>query len=158
VTPMTPVTSAPLEGASNIGSVERAEREEAKIPVVEERLAVGKRLVETGVVRIHASVHEREEVVDEPLTRRKVSVETVAINQMVDGPRPTVRQEGDLLIVPICEEVVVVEKRWMLKEELRIRQLEETFHEPLSVTVRRDEVSVERIPTEPADSAGAVDA
>jgi len=46
----------------------------------------------------------------------------------------------------------------MLKEELHIRQLEETFHEPLSVTVRRDEVSVERIPTAPADLAGAIDA
>lgn len=120
-------------------------REQAVIPVIEEELEVGKRRVETGSgARVVKTVEAREEVVDEPLTREDVSVERVAVNRAVDGP-VAVRYEGDTMIVPVLEEVVIVEKRLMLKEEIRITRRKTAFSEPQRVVVRRERAAIERI-------------
>jgi len=114
------------------------------IPVVEEILDVRQRRVETGRVRITKIVHEREEEVNAPRVREEVTIERVTLNRMVDAPVP-MRQEGDTLIIPLLEEVVVVEKRLMVKEELRItkRRIEEPASQ--QVMLRREEVIVERL-------------
>ncbi len=120
-------------------------REEAVIPVLEERLDVGTRRVETGGgVRVRKTVEEREASVDEPLTKEEVEVERVAVDRPVDGP-VAVRYEGDTMIVPILEEVLVVEKRLVLKEEIRITRRRRELHAPQRVTLRREHATVERI-------------
>ncbi len=96
----------------------------AVIPVVVEELSVGTRVVDTGVVRLRKVVHEREEVVDPPLLRETVHVERVPVNRFVEGPLSP-REEGGVLIVPVLEEVLVVEKRLVLREELRITRRRE---------------------------------
>jgi stress response protein YsnF len=58
-----------------------------------------------------------------------------------------IRQEGDTLIVPLAEEVLVVEKRVFVREEVRITRRREQVREPQQVPVRREDVVVER--TEP---------
>ena len=120
-----------------------SETEEAVIPVVAEEVEVGKRRVERGRVRVKKGVETREEEVAVPLVREEVEVERVPINRPVDvAPEP--RQEGDVWIVPILEEILVVEKRLVLKEELRItrRRVEETARE--RVTLRTETATVER--------------
>jgi uncharacterized protein (TIGR02271 family) len=114
------------------------------IPVVEEILDVRQRRVETGRVRITKIVHEREEEVKSPRVREEVTIERVTLNRMVDAP-VSMRQEGDTFIIPLLEEVIVVEKRLMVKEELRItkRRIEE--HASQQVMLRREEVVVERL-------------
>ena len=114
------------------------------IPVVEEILDVRQRRVETGRVRITKVVHEREEEVKAPRVREEVTIERVTLNRMVDAP-VSMRQEGDTFIIPLLEEVVVVEKRLMVKEELRItkRRIEEQASQ--QVKLRREEVVVERV-------------
>jgi len=114
------------------------------IPVIEEELDVQKRVVETAKVRVTKGVHEREILVDEPLFRDEVEVERVLIDQVVDGP-VSVRYEDDTMIVPIMEEVLVIEKRLILKEELHIRKRRVETHQPQQVTLRREEVRVERL-------------
>jgi uncharacterized protein (TIGR02271 family) len=114
------------------------------VPVMVEELDVHKRQVTTGRVRISKVVHEREEVVDEPLLREEVVIERVAINRFVDAVIP-VRYEGDTMIVSLLEEVPVVEKRLMLKEELRITRRQTEAHKPVHVTLRSEEATVERI-------------
>jgi uncharacterized protein (TIGR02271 family) len=116
----------------------------AVIPVVAEEVEVRKRRVETGRVRVTKVVTEREEVVDEPLLREEVDVRRVAVNRVVDGPVP-VRQEGDTMIVPLLEEVLVVEKRLMLKDELHITKTQVTERRPERVTLRSEEVRVDRV-------------
>jgi len=122
------------------------------IPVSVEELDVLKRTVETGRVRITKRVQEREEVVDEPLLREEVEVERVPVNRFVEGP-VTVRQEGDTTIVPLVEEVLVLEKRVMLKEELRITRRRVEEHHPQQVTLRTEEATVERLPPEDRSKA-----
>lgn len=89
-------------------------------------------------------MREHEETVDEPLLREQVNVERVAINQLVDGPI-AVRQDGDTMIIPVLEEVLVIEKRLMLKEELRVTVQRTTVHDPQTVTLRTEEINIERI-------------
>jgi len=121
-----------------------AESELTVIPILEESVVVTKRTVDRGGVRITKLVHESEEIVDELLRQERVTVERVAINQPVDHT-PTVRREGDTLVIPILEEVVVVEKRLMLKEEIRVTMQQTNRRQPQSVTVRREEAVIERI-------------
>ncbi|MCU0893405.1 MAG: YsnF/AvaK domain-containing protein [Rhodospirillales bacterium] len=56
------------------------------------------------------------------------------------------RQEGDTTIIPVFEEVVVVEKRLKLVEEVRLTKRQTIRHEPQTITLRRQEAVVERLP------------
>lgn len=120
--------------------------ERITIPVIAESLRLTRRLRETGRVRIHKQVHERQETVDLPLIQESTEVEHVAINREVDGPVP-IRQEGDTTIIPVLEEVLVVEKRWILREELHVRVRRSEHHESQVVTLRSEQVTVENLPT-----------
>lgn len=122
--------------------------DELVVPVVVEQVDVQKRRWDTGGVRVHMAVHEREEVVDEPLRREEVNIERIPINQVVDQP-PVPRQEGNTMIVPVLEEVLVVEKRLMLKEEVRITRRQFEAHEPQKVILQSEEPQIERIQSQP---------
>jgi uncharacterized protein (TIGR02271 family) len=114
------------------------------IPVIREELAVSKRVIETSGVRISKRVQERTELVDLPLVNETVKVDRVSVNAMVPaGETPSARQEGDTWIIPILEEVVVVEKRLMLKEELHVTRSRQEVHKPEEVVLRSEEVIVE---------------
>jgi uncharacterized protein (TIGR02271 family) len=126
----------------------RPKNDHETIPVVEEQAVVVKRRKVTGAVRVRTVVHKDEQVVDEPFHTEEVEVERVAMDRWVDAPA-SVRQEGDTTIIPLHEEVVVVEKRLRLVEEVRItkRRIRDTAKK--RVTLRRAEAVVERL-----DSAG----
>ncbi len=117
------------------------------IPLAEETMTVGKREVETGRVRFRTEVTERTETVDQPLLRTEVSTRRVEVNQFVDTA-PAVRYEGDTMIVPILEEVLVVEKRLRVKEEVYITQVQTEHHEPQTVTLRTETLVEERLPAD----------
>jgi stress response protein YsnF len=89
-------------------------------------------------------VHEREELVDPPLLRDKVKIERVPINRVVEGPLP-VRYEGDTMIISLLEEVLVVETRLLLKEEVHITTRRTDTHTPERVTLRHEDVTIERV-------------
>jgi uncharacterized protein (TIGR02271 family) len=125
------------------------------IPVIEEDIEIAKQGVKRRRLRIAKSVHEREVIIDQPLTQEHVDVNRVVVNRMVDEP-PQVRYEGDTIIMPVLEEVVVVDIRLMLREEVHITRRRVETHEPQHVTLRREEVIVEPIETsEPVDDIPA---
>ena len=126
------------------------ERDEL-IPLIEEQLEVGKREVERGRVVVRKRVETREELAEAVLHRDELSVERVALGVPVDAP-PPVREEGDVLIVPVLEEQLVVQTRLILKEELRItrHRRAETFREPVRLRAERAEV-VREPGRDPAD-------
>ena len=115
------------------------------IPLVAEHLDVHKRRVETGRVRITKTVSAEEQVVDLPLERQEVTVERVPVDRFVTEP-PPVRHEGDVTIIPLLEEVLVVEKRLMVREELRLTVHRSVTHEPRTVSLRKESAHVERVP------------
>lgn len=115
------------------------------VPISEETLQVGKRIRETGRVRIHKHVQERTEVVDEPLLREDVEVERVAVNRVLTAA-PEVRYEGDVMVIPVVEERYVVHKQLILKEELRVTRRRTEHRAPQEVTLRKETVEIERLP------------
>ena len=117
--------------------------ERVVLPIVEESLTVGKRIEETGVVRISKRTTERTETVQLETAQETVSIERVPVDRLVDGP-VEIRQEGDVTIVPVLEEVVVVEKRLMLREEVRITRTRTTVPQERTVVLRKEEAVVER--------------
>lgn len=118
------------------------------LTVAEEQIAVSKREVLEGKVRVHLETEEFETVAKADLERGIAEVTRVKIDRLVDRA-PEVRTEGDTTIVPVVEEVLVVEKRLMLKEELHIRRRTETTTVEQPVTLRRQRVTVDRL-----DAAG----
>lgn len=126
---------------------ERAEREpELVVPRIEERVVVGRREVEGDRVRIAKTVEADEvDVVGEAL-KEDVEVERVAVNRILAEP-PCARVEGDVTIIPVVEEIVVVEKRFLLKEEVRVTKRRRVVRRKLRVPVRRERVTVERMPS-----------
>jgi uncharacterized protein (TIGR02271 family) len=113
------------------------------IPVVEEHLKLGKRHVITGRVTLHKTVEEYLETVDLPLLRETVEVTRVPLGEVVSQPSST-RQEGDTLIIPVFEEILVVEKRYRLIEEIHVRTERTEHHNPQQVVLRREKVTLER--------------
>jgi len=120
------------------------------VPVMEEELVTGTRRVTTGSVRVRKKVHRLHRTVDIPTVRDVVDVTRRAINQVVTE-MPRVREEGDLLIIPVVEEEIVVTKRLVLKEEVYIRRRQERTNATKDVTLGREVATVERL-----DAEGAV--
>jgi hypothetical protein len=135
--------SVPL-GRSDLFSA-AASGTEVIIPVVEERLEVRAEPVETGRVAVYVVPHEHEQIVRVPLTDEHVEVERVEVNRFVDAPEP-VRQEGDVTIVPVMEEVLIVQKRLRVKHELRLTRRRQTRDHEQRVALRSEEARVLRSP------------
>ena len=133
--------------AGGAATSETAEAEETIIPLAEERIVVSKRRVDGTTVRVTKQVHEEEQTVDEPLLGEEVQVERVRVDRVVDAPEP-IRYEDNVTIIPLYEEVLVVEKRLMLSEEVRVSKRRTERREPQRVTVRRESATVERIEPE----------
>ena len=96
------------------------EAAEQVIPLLEERLRIAKLRRETGRVRVSVTTGAESRLVEEVLRQRSVEVERVPIGRQV-AEAPPVREEGDTLVIPVLEEVLVVERRLMLREEVRVR-------------------------------------
>jgi len=115
-------------------------------PVMEEELQLTTRTVDTGRgVRIHKTVSAREQVLDQPLLREQLVVEHVPVGRVVpESDPPQTHYEGDTLVVPVLEEVLVVQKQLLLKEEVRITRKQHHEVVPQSVSLRAEQVEVER--------------
>jgi uncharacterized protein (TIGR02271 family) len=122
-----------------------------RIPAVQEVLEIGRRTVETGRVSIRKEVHRRVVQVEAPVVRERVVVERVPVDREVDRDAPPVtREEDGVLVVPVLEEVLVIERRLMLKEELRVSRVREETRMVSDVPLAEERVVVERV--EPADA------
>lgn len=117
---------------------------ETTIPLIEERLNVSTREVETRV-RIETETDLVEELAKAKLDTTDVEVVRVPVNQVV-AEAPPIRQEGDVTIIPVLEEFLVVEKRLMLKEELYVTRRVTTNEVSIPVTLRKQRAIVTRTP------------
>jgi uncharacterized protein (TIGR02271 family) len=115
-----------------------------KIPLLEEQATVTKQDVTTGRVRVSTHVDNIDEVARADLLSDNVEITRVTIGERVTGSVPQVRTEGDLTIVPIFEEVMVVEKQLLLKEELHIRKRSEATSVEVPVTLKRQWADIDR--------------
>jgi uncharacterized protein (TIGR02271 family) len=119
----------------------------AIVPVIEEELEAGRRKVKTGAVRVRKTVEHIPHKVEMPVVRDAVRVTRVPVGRPVDA-MPSMREEGDTLIIPVVEEEIVVQKRLVLKEEIRIERRRTRTRVSEHVDVAREHAVVERMDAE----------
>ena len=112
------------------------------LPLYAEALVVARRQMHS-TVRVATVTHEHEQLVDEALTHERVEVERVPIGRTVEAV-PPIREEGDTTVLPVVEEVVVIERRLVLKEEIRIRRVRSTERHRQLVTLRTQDAVITR--------------
>jgi uncharacterized protein (TIGR02271 family) len=117
--------------------------DERVVPVIEETAVVYKERVVTDRVRLHKRVQTAQEVLDIPVQTESLEVERVPVGRWIEAPAG-IRQEGDTTVYPVVEEVLVVEKRLRLVEEVRVTRRRETRQVRETVALRREEILVER--------------
>jgi len=121
--------------------------EEQRIPLVEERLELGRRVRERTVTVTTRPVTEQVKV-SQPVLRETVTVERVPIGRVVDAA-PPVREDPDLTVIPVMEERVRIVRELILVEEIHLRRnRRDVLHEE-TVSRRRTEVDVEEGPWQP---------
>ena len=115
------------------------DEDELRIQRSEEELAAGTREREAGQVKVRKRVRTDREQIEVPTRHEEVTVERVP----VEGEATEAQIGEDEVVVPVTEEEVVLEKRAVAKEEVRIRKdvVEDT--EVVEEDVRREEVEVE---------------
>jgi uncharacterized protein (TIGR02271 family) len=126
------------EGVAQTGS-DLEDEDELRVQRTEEELAAGTREREAGQLKVRKRVRTDRETIEVPTRHEEVSVERVP----VEGEASEAQIGEDEVVVPVTEEEVVVGKRAVAKEEVRIRKdvVEDT--ETVEEDVRREEVEVE---------------
>ncbi|MBB4657516.1 YsnF/AvaK domain-containing protein [Parvularcula dongshanensis] len=147
-----------LDAMSEAEAATRARRDEGReggtIPIVEERLKVGKRVVDKGTVRVSTHVDMVEETVETELASHTAEVARVKVDRVVDTiPEP--RLDGDTVVIPIIEERLVVVKQLVVAEEVRVKLDAFVRTERETMPVRKERVTIDRIP--PQDRVGSTE-
>ncbi len=117
------------------------------LALVEESLRVDKREVMAGRVRVRTETDTVEEMARAMIDEETVEVTRVPVGREVTAA-PAVRTEDGVVIVPVMEEVLVVEKRLVLREELHIRRQVKQENVEVPVTLRKQRAVVERLSPE----------
>jgi uncharacterized protein (TIGR02271 family) len=126
------------EGLSQPGS-DLEDEDELRVQRSEEELRAGTREREAGAMKVRKRVRTDREQIEVPTKHEEVTVERVP----VEGEATEAQIGEDEVTVPVTEEEVVVDKRAVAKEEIRLRKdvVEDT--ETVEEDVRREEVEVE---------------
>ena len=117
------------------------------IPVVEETATVSTRRVVSGRVRIATQTEEINHLLPTDLASVEVDVVRVPIDRRIETI-PDVVTEGEVTIIPVVEERLVVTRELYLREEIHVRRIERTETVDLPATTRRQTVQIERLPAD----------
>ena len=117
--------------------------EDLRIPLHVEEASVSRREIKTANIQIALVTGTRQQLIDEELTRVRVEVERVPIGRTIEVA-PPISHEGDITIIPVVEEIVVVERRLVLKEELRIRRVSTKERHQETLVLREQEAVITR--------------
>lgn len=121
----------------------KIEPQNERISIVEEKLEVSKKEVETGKVNISKTTHTEIESQLVTLSSEDILIERVAMNKEVDSI-PKTRIEDDVTIISVVREVAVVVKKLIVVEEIHISKNKSESIEQISVPLRKEHIEIER--------------
>ena len=126
-------------------SSDKSKPETFTVPVVEERAVLLSKPKDGAAVRIDKEVRERVVAVEAIVRDEEVVVERLVLDRPlpVDAP-PGVRQEGDVTVIPILEERLVLAKQLFVREELHVRRIRRSRVAREQVTLRSEDVRIDR--------------
>ena len=122
--------------------MKRKSEDPLSLNVLHEQVNIDKETVVSGQVIIRKNVQEANEMITVPVSHEEVKIKKVAINKYVDAA-PDIRYEGQTTIIPVIKEVLIVEKKLLLVEEVHVTKHVVTQTTEHTVPVRKEEVSVE---------------
>ncbi len=114
---------------------------EIVVPLQAEEAVISRQVVPGATVRVETVTRERDHAVDETIYKETVEFERVPVGREV-AVMPEVVQDGDLTIVPIVEEVVVVTRKLILKEEIHLRRVKSAVQHQETLVLRKQEAVV----------------
>ena len=88
------------------------------------------------------------EIASASLEEQQVTVTRVPVNKTLTEV-PQIRTDGEVTIIPVVEEILVTEKRLVLKEELHIHRHVTTEQVEVPVTLKKQRAVIERVEVEP---------
>jgi uncharacterized protein (TIGR02271 family) len=121
----------------------REKENQIVLPLHAEQITIAKEQIVTGRARVSIVTREREERVEESLARERVEIERRAIGKVLEQA-PAIREEEDTIIIPVVEEEIVLVRRLVLKEEIRIRRVRERERYEGRVQLREQEAIIHR--------------
>ena len=124
--------------------VDAPETESQTIALHVEDLSVSRRRVDGDTVRLAIVTGETGHAIDEKLVEERIEVSRVPIGRPVESAPPD-RQEGDTTIISVMEEVLVVKRQLVVKEEVRIKRIRVETHHQETVMVRDQKAELSRI-------------
>ncbi len=146
-----PASPGAAEPATAPAPVAAAAAGEQVIPVVEETLALGKRTVQGGRVRVHTVVVATPVKQEVRLRDEQVDVERRPVDRPIEAGAEAFRERT--MELTESREEAVVGKSARVTEEVVVRKQAAERTEHVSDTVRRTEVKVDKDPP-PARAAG----
>ena len=132
-------------GPATDGSVNAAPADAELIDTLhlhEERLVPHKELHTVGEVEVHTALEEFPGRLAVDAMREEVEVDHVPIGEAVKE-RVAPWDDDGVLVVPVYEEQLVVVKRLVMREQLRIRRVETSERRLFEETLRRERVVVD---------------
>ena len=117
-----------------------ADEDELRVQRSEEELRAGTREREAGAMRVRKRVRTERERIRVPKRREEVRVERVPVERREASE---VEIGEDEFVVPFLEEEVVVEKRPVVKEEIRLRKEVVEDEEVVERDVRKEEIEID---------------
>jgi len=123
--------------------MKRKKEDTPALHVLQEKINIDKKSIVSGKVIIRKKVSEEEEVVAVPITHEEVEIKKIAINNYVEEA-PQIRYEGDTTIIPVIKEVLVVEKKLLLVEEVHVTKRIVQKTKEHTIPLRKEEIEVER--------------
>lgn len=112
-----------------------------KLPIVEEQVVVERRLADGRTVGVTTRVASEDVTISEMLARQEVTVERVPVGRVIDSV-PTIREEHDLVVIPVVEERVRTIVELVLTEEIHLRRTVHQERHEESVALRRTQVDI----------------
>ena len=114
------------------------------VQLAEEELVIAKRTVERSAVRVSVRVEEEEHRIPLTLEDHEVEVERVPADEIVDA-LPQTTDDGTTVTVPVVEDVVVLQKKFRIRERIVITRLNRTREVEIPAAVRREVADIDRI-------------
>jgi uncharacterized protein (TIGR02271 family) len=118
--------------------------EKTVLPVIEEHVVISKEVIETGKVIIKKRVKEEEAYVNIPIIQEAYQVERKPGRKELLNEHPSIRTEGDKMIIPVVREVLVIEKKYEVLEEVHVIKTKTEVPHLQQITLLKEEVIVER--------------
>lgn len=124
-------------------SAEEGKVEEIRVPLHEEEVRTSKHTEQIGEVRVTKHVITEQRQISVPVAREVVTVERIPASPNIEATAIEGAFQETTVVMPIREEMVDVEKRPVVREEIRIAKVTDEEQQPVSTTVRREVADIE---------------